>query len=279
MNNVFNMMKFDFGEFITRKEGICLILGCVFLIVGIILLIVSKKKKGNKPASEDKVEAVATTEVPSEPVTEAITEAVTEAPQAVEVAPIVNTTPVETPTEAAPVAPVTDTVPIVETPVATVPETPVTPQETAPVAEPVTEAPVVIEPVTEAAPVVAPQPEAVTEAPVAAAPVAPAAPAESVSVYGGVSPEAEIKENVVEEAPREIYGGANPLENTAPIPTSDVRAAYGGASVAPVETAPAEPVTEAPAPVAAPVEPAAPAEPQVETLTAPTSDPVEKLDF
>ena len=51
MNNVFNMLKFDFGEFISSPEGICMIVGCVFLILGIIILICTKKKKPAAPAT------------------------------------------------------------------------------------------------------------------------------------------------------------------------------------------------------------------------------------
>ena len=44
------------------------------------------------------------------------------------------------------------------------------------------------------------------------------------TVYGGVSPVVNVP--VVEEKPHQIYGGANPLDNTQPIPTVNNTTAY-----------------------------------------------------
>ena len=115
------------------------------------------------------------------------------------------------------------------------------------------------------------QPETLTPVETLDTPVEP-------TVYGGASP--EVSAEVLEEKPREIYGGANPLENTAPIPTVAVNEeaqAVEPAAVEPVAEVPAvEPVVETPA-----------VEPVVEpTVEAPTEvvpeekkEELEKLEF
>lgn len=44
-------------------------------------------------------------------------------------------------------------------------------------------------------------------------------PVQPVSIYGGVSPTIDIKKENLQPEKTVIYGGADPLENTAPIPT------------------------------------------------------------
>ena len=44
-------------------------------------------------------------------------------------------------------------------------------------------------------------------------------PVQPVSIYGGVSPTIDIKKENLQPEKAVIYGGADPLENTAPIPT------------------------------------------------------------
>lgn len=261
--DIFELLSFDFGEFITSPASICIIIGCLFLIVGIALYFKENKKLQNgsetEEPKEDKKEEVA--EVKEEETaapevkTEEITPTVTEA------------TPIIVPTEG-------DGVKEVEA-------TPVVPEtinfDSVTTVEKLDDKPApAVESLDAPAPAVTP-----VVAPVVESLDAPEAPV----VYGGANPEPATEK--VEEKPREIYGGANPLENTSPIPTETVREAYAGAQVnvtpaaepaAPaVEPAPApvvEPVVEAPATEPAPVvEPVAPAAPEQAT------EEVEKLEF
>lgn len=50
-------------------------------------------------------------------------------------------------------------------------------------------------------------------------PVINTEPVQPVSIYGGVSPTIDIKKENLQPEKAVIYGGADPLENTAPIPT------------------------------------------------------------
>ena len=237
--NVFEMLSFDFQEFVTSPAGILIIVGIVFLLVGIVIFL-KEGKKTKAPAEEVKEEAAPVEAAPVEEKKE-------------EAAPVVEATPVE------PVV-----VKATEDGVSEVPVPEVT--ETLNIAEPKAE---VVAPVEEIKPETLDTP--VVEAPVAEAPAAVEAPVvESLDdtpvVYGGASP--EVKDVALEEKPREIYGGANPLENTSPIPTAEVKAAVE--TPAPVVEAPAAveapaPVVEAPAAVEAPKE-----EPKEE---------IEKLEF
>ena len=270
--NIFEMLSFDFKEFVTSPAGILIILGIVCLLVGIVIFL----KEGKKSA---KATEAAETPAPS---------TTTEEVKKEETAPAVEAAPLEPVQEAAPVVVKATEDGVNEVPVPEVAETlnisettPAAPEVVAPVVESL-DSTATITPVVEAP--VAPAPEApapVVETPVALAPEAPApavetpaapevvAPAvesleEQPTVYGGASP--EVTNVVAEEQPREIYGGANPLENTAPIPTDEVKVA--------VET-PVAPAPEAPAPVAeTPVAPevAAPAP------EAPKEE-IEKLEF
>ena len=238
------MLSFDFQEFVTSPAGILIIVGIIFLLVGIVIFL-KEGKKTKAPVAEVTEEA--------KPEAQPVEEKKEEAPVVAEAAPVepVVVKATEDGVSEVPVPEVTETLNISEpTPVVEAPavETPV-------VEAPVVEAPVVEAPVVEAAPAVESLDDAVQ-------PV----------VYGGASP--EVKDVVTEEQPKEIYGGANPLENTAPIPTTVISEA------APVVETPA-PVVETPAPVveAAPaVETPAPVVEAAPAVEAPKEE-IEKLEF
>ena len=214
--NIYEMLSFDFQEFVTSPAGILIIIGIICLLVGIVIFL-KEGKKAAKPAEEVKEEAA-----PAEP--QVAAEAKPE-----EAAPA----PVEEPAVTPVVEPIQEATPVVVNATADgVNEVPVPAvAETLNITEP---APAVVSPVEEIKPETLDAPAPAVEAPaVEPAPV----------VYGGASP--EVSEVVTEEAPKEIYGGANPLENTAPIPTAAIQ-----------EAAAAAPAPEAPAPVEAPAAPA-----------------------
>ena len=268
--NIFEMLSFDFKEFATSPAGILIIVGIICLLIGIVMFLKEDKKKPEEVKEE-------------KPAEEPVKETATEAP-AIVATPEVVTTPAVTPV----VETVTETTPIVvpsegdgvkEVSVAPVAET-INFSETnaeAPVIEDIKPETLDIPKVEEisaepVAPVVTPVVESLDSE--------PAAP----TVYGGASPEVSQAE-VLDDKPREIYGGANPLENTAPIPT--VNASVEPVTETPVVT-PVEPVTEAPvvepvteAPVVTPVEPVteAPVVTPVEPVTeAPVVTPVETVE-
>ena len=239
--NILEMLDFDFMGFVASPAGILIIVGILCLLIGIVMFLKEGKNKSitevtDKPETFEKKNETENTNV--ETTTEVVTTPVT--------------TPVVVPSEGDGVKEVA-----VE-PVA----------ETINFTEPVTEAPKVEELKAEPLdmPVVTPV-EPVTEAPavepVTTAPVVESLDAEVTTqpvVYGGASPEV-LNTEVLEEKPREIYGGANPLENTSPIPVvnESPTVAPTVAHVEPVTEAPAvahvEPVTEAPAVVAPTVAP------------------------
>ena len=247
--NVFEMLSFDFKEFVTSPAGILIIVGIVCLLVGIVMFL--KEGKKSKPTEEVKKDDVSVSNKPEEtPVVpaEQATEVKEETPVVV---PATSDGVVETP-----VPVVSETVNITESatpsePLELKPETPViTPVEAAP-------APVEVKP--EISPV---QTSDVVEPTPVVEPL-DSAPAQSTA-YGGASLEVKLDAN--QEQPREIYGGANPLENTAPIPTEKIAEPYNAVSNPTVE----QPVVEN-VPVSAPaVEPVQPAQPKEE---------VEKLEF
>ena len=114
----------------------------------------------------------------------------------------------------------------------------------------------------------------VAVAPVEAAPVVEPTPA----IYGGVSPTVEVSFDQPQS--HQIYGGADPLENTQTIPTVQPQPV----EVAPVVTEPVmvQPVEAAPVapevlPQVGPVEPAAPAAPTVLPQIEPVA-PVAPID-
>ena len=290
--DIINTLNFNFGDFITSTEGIMMIVGIVLLIVGIILLLTDKKKKNvepsETPAAETPAAAPATDTVePTAPV---------ETPAPAVETPAATPAPVETPVVETPVVetPVVET-PVVE-PAAPVEETGPNPNEplqigaTEPVEGPINFSEEVgepAEPVVEAAPVVeTPVVETpVVETPVVETPVVEPAAPEAPTAYGGASLDVSISEP---EPERVAYGGANPLENTQPVPVQEVREAYGGAQVTPVTPAPVEavePVVEQPAVVieSAPEEaapaPAPEAAPVQPSVIVPNDEEVEKLEF
>lgn len=255
--SIFEVLSFDFGAFITGLPGILTIVGIVLLIIGVVLLVNDKKKKDEK--KEEVLEELK--ELPVQEVNEVIPP----------VAPVVVASEGDGVKE-----------PVVEP----VPET-VNFSLEQPSVAPVAETPVVVEEL----PVVSPK---IEEIPVVEnlnveKPVQPVVePVPAPTVYGGATPESTVNLESLEEKPREIYGGANPLENTAPIPSNSVKEAYQGAMSVekPVEV---EPVV---APAAVPsleqtvmtpaVEPAVVNTPaveeavKVETLA---TEEVEKLEF
>ncbi len=260
--NVFEMLSFDFQEFVTSPAGILIIVGIVFLLVGIVIFL-KEGKKATKPVevikedikpveAQPTLEEVKTPEVtPVTPVVEPVIEekpvivkATEDGVNEVPVPTVANTLNIEGPKPAV-------VEPVEEVKVETLDTTPVA------VSTPVVEAPVPAAPVVEA-----PTPAVET--------LEPAQP----TVYGGVSP--EVKNVTIEEKPREIYGGANPLENTAPIPTAAVNTAIQTpAAVYETPVVPSAPVVEAPTPTVPVVEAPAPVAPVVEA----PKEEIEKLEF
>lgn len=276
--NIFELLSFDFGEFITTPACICIIIGILFLAVGIALFFKENKKLQSENATEEGTEEKKEESAAAEPT--APVEEVKAEVAAVEPA-VTDTTPIVVPTEGDGVKEVPET-PVAETINfdSVKPETPVESLEE-------------IKPETLDVPEVTPVAPVVDTSTVTAPAVetldAPAveAPATEPVVYGGASPEPVAE--VLEEKPREIYGGANPLENTAPIPTETVREAYAGAqvNVTPVETPAVEPVVAEKPVVEAPVVEAPAVAPVAETpavveTPAPAEEPkeeIEKLEF
>ena len=256
--NIFELLSFDFGEFVTSTPGILIIIGIVLLVVGIVLFFMEGKKNKNSEIVEEKKDTpIVTPEVSSQSLDTPAPVVETPVAPAVETPALSATEPLVVPSEGDGVkeveAPklaesinfnenVKEVAPVVEAPVV---EKPAAPVVEAPVVEtpvaPVVESPVVEEPTTP-----------VVETPVTVLP--------ETTVYGGANPEA-INTEVLDEKPREIYGGANPLENTSPIPAVTVNEAYHGeqvttpaieaiaqsaVEVAPVVETPVAPVVETP---------------------------------
>ena len=256
--NVFEMLSFDFQEFVTSPAGILIIVGIVFLLVGIVIFL----KEGKKAAKQ--VEEVKEDIKP------------VEAQPAAQEASAPESTPVEPVQEVAPVI-----VKATEDGVNEVPVTTVT--DTLNIAD---EKPVVVAPTEEikaesldmpVVETVAPVVETVAPVVETTAPVVENAEVAQPTVYGGASP--EIKNYAEPERPREIYGGANPLENTAPIPTVAVNT-VAPAPVEPVVETPVAPVVET-TPVAPVVETVAPAVAPVQSapVIEPPKEEIEKLEF
>lgn len=121
---------------------------------------------------------------------------------------------VPTYTEQAVVTPAVTPVQVPQTPVE-VPTVPVNPTYTVPTPIATNPAPVVEDlPMYQAQETVSPMPQSMPEVSTVSQP----------TVYGGVSPVVNVP--VVEEKPHQIYGGANPLDNTQPIPTVNNTTAY-----------------------------------------------------
>lgn len=211
---VLEFMSFNPGWFLT-VPGILITAGVILLLIALILLLTSGKKE------EEKVEEVA---VPVNPVIEPQQPQTVE-PVAVPQMPVENIEPtISIPTVEQSVAAKPVSEPVAEPSVAPVFETPniptVTPVEEIKeepkieIFEPTVESPTVIPVVDFEAPVSNVISE-VEEVKVEQVEVKPA-----VSIYGGVSPVKDIFSQP--EQPKVIYGGADPLENTAPIPKVEI---------------------------------------------------------
>ena len=244
-------MKFDLSWF-TTIPGILITCGVVLLIIALIIFIITSKKnkkeesKGEVAATQNVADQIATPiEIDNTPLPSMTSSNDAAVPIGLpdEPVPVAEPTPVVAPVEPATSIPVAEPTPVVASvePATSIPvaePTPVVasvePATSIPVAEPT---PVVapVEPATsipvaEPTPVVAPV-EPATSIPVAeptpvVAPVEPAtsipvaeptpvvAPVEEKpAIYGGVS---EIIPNIDlnQKSDHQIYGGADPLENT-----------------------------------------------------------------
>lgn len=121
---------------------------------------------------------------------------------------------VPTYTEQTVVTPAVTPVQVTQTPVE-MPTAPVNPTYTVPTPIETNSAPVVEDlPMYQAQGTVSAMPQSMPEVTTVSQP----------TVYGGVSPVVNVP--VVEEKPHQIYGGANPLDNTQPIPTVNNTTAY-----------------------------------------------------
>ena len=267
MDNVFNVLSFDFMEFATSLEGILMIVGCIFLIIGIVMLLMGKGKKDEsiKENSEPVVPMAHPDVVNSEPVKETVnTQVVNESVDngltpsnnnvlensvITPTAEPINFTGINTNSTAnSEVIPTTSenkeqtvhTEEQAKVDVSAFQASNITPVQSAPIedvnlTQPIQES--VQTPIP--TPVVQPAQDTVDQN-----------SAPTVTVYGGVDPNATVQ-NAMDEKPREIYGGANPLENTAPIPTNTVREAYQGG----ITQAPVAPMPTQAAPIPTPVAP------------------------
>lgn len=257
-------IAFSLNWFLTIP-GMLISGGVLLLIIALIMMIVSSNQNKTEIKEEKKEEVVApvnNVEVAPTPVTpvveESVADPVVEAPVVMEaplgpieetpinmgsIVPEVN--PVETVID--PVVSVEPVVPI--EPVAIIePSLPVTPE--VPVIEPVVPVAPVVEPVQEVLPEIAPIPviepviltENIVEEVPLETPDATNLEKTSVNIYGG-NPIPPIPH--VEEAPRPIYGGADPLEATQKLPKIDVHHEPYSTRIesAPIEMPSLEPVT------------------------------------
>ena len=225
---VFEYMSFDPSWFKTTP-GLLITGGVVLLLIALIVLLAAGKKNKNEgevvseqPASLDSSNV--STDVPVQP-------AVSEEQQVNIAVPAVEQ-PVANPQEEAPKVEIFEpsTNNVVE------PIVPETPANDVPVDQAATPGVLNIE---------ASQNNVSQEPAVEISQPAPVEEKKEVSIYGGVSPTVPAA-NIYSEQPSKpvIYGGADPLENTAPIPKVEK----------PVETPSASPLFEARPVEAAPVE-------------------------
>lgn len=248
--NIFELVSFDFMDWITQPYGIFITAGIVLLLIAIILLLTDKKSDSPK---ENKADVVENTNVSSTAVQETATvDSVSSSTVVNEnVQPVSDVPPMQVEVPSVPVMPVQSSVQV-ESTVQNVPVQPVVEsvvQTPSPVVESTVQVPnvVAVEPVvqttsvniTEPSIVAAQQtepinsivqniPEAVTpNVNIQSNSTQAISDVPSVSIYGGVSPSSDIyKINSNEK--HEIYGGANPLENTATIPNIQ-NSIYNGA--------------------------------------------------
>lgn len=240
---ILEFMSFNPGWFLTLP-GILITSGVILLLIALILLLTSAKKEEEEenvsPANNFTTTNVETPvapepvqiNVPEAPVQEEIKPPVVEQPTIQPVQNIVEPQMAQQPPIANMGAGILDiannnTKPVVEevaTPVKV--ETPgilnigesTVPVQTQPEEIPSINinnvVPPAETPVVNATPVV---PQAPVQEEVK--PVITTEPVQPVSIYGGVSPTIDIKKENLQPEKTVIYGGADPLENTAPIPT------------------------------------------------------------
>lgn len=217
---VFEIMSFNPSWFLTLP-GILITAGVILLLIALILLLSSGKK-------EEVVENTTAMEqpIPTEPVStvEPVQVAVPQMPEANIEPPVVDVpTPVQT--IETPSVPAAEEIKV-EQPVMPEVVTEIKEEPKVEIFAPAQETPVAsVNPINFDVPVVNEVPtinavptveEVKVEQPVAVPEVKPA-----VSIYGGVSPTVDLFKSQSEVKPV-IYGGADPLENTAPIPKVDV---------------------------------------------------------
>lgn len=196
---ILEFMSFNPSWFLTIP-GILITVGIILLIISLILLLTGKDKTEEKVEVETKVpEQVSdinqNTNVVAEPV--AVPSIPVEEEQTLPVNPGVVDLNVSAPV-------------VEENTTNKAPEVQIfEPTSTVPIEN------VKMEPIAE---------NKIETAPSVDTPIEVAAP--SVSIYGGVNPSSDLyKVNESEQKPT-IYGGANPLENTAPIPTMNNDSIY-----------------------------------------------------
>ena len=258
--NIFEVLSFDIGEFVTSIPGMLIIAGIVLLVIALIILS-GGKKKGTEAET-------ATAEVSSAPSDDVVT-AMPEASATVMAPEVFDSTVEKGLTDMSNVGEVP--APVVAPNVEVAPVVVTGEQVSEPVSTEVAVNPTFAVPTAPALDVVAP------EMPVTPAvePVLPVAePASEVLV---VEPEVVAPTPVVEEAPRPIYGGANPLENTAPVPVAEAREAYSGSVVAQSLPTMQPEASVAPAEEVKIVE--EPAAPAVSEAPVAAANEIETLDF
>lgn len=229
---ILEFMSFNPGWFLTLP-GILITSGVILLLIALILLLTSAKKE-EEEENVSPANNFATTNVETPVAPEPVQINVPQAPVQEEIKPPI----VEQPTIANMGAGILDiannnTKPVVEeaaTPAKA--ETPsilnigesTVPEQTQPEEIPSININNVVPPVE--TPVINPTPvvnatPVVPQAPVQeeVKPVINTEPVQPVSIYGGVSPTIDINKENLQPEKTVIYGGADPLENTAPIPT------------------------------------------------------------
>ena len=176
--------------------------GILLLIIALIIFITTIGKK-NKPV-KNKAE---------EKSIEGAKEMVNESSQPSPVAVDPNAVPTAIPNTMPTTQPVADGMPNV----AFATPTPVEPEMAQPIQEAAPVQPEMAQPVPEVTPVESEMPQVVPN--VVSEPIN-----QTVSIYGGVSPSV-AKSDIVDTEQHQIYGGANPLENTQSISINDINQA------------------------------------------------------
>ena len=239
-------MSFDLKWF-TTLPGIFITVGVLLLIVALVILIVSKKKsKKEKKAMEDNaslqpdlnnvIRNSDSTQTNEQIGASIVTPQVVVTPMAAQAGPEVSMgQPMPEMVGSAPIGPTGPEM------VAPAPMGPVAPEMAAPA------------PMSPAGPEMAapaPMSPAGPEMAIPAMPeVAPASPVGEPVIYGGVNPTSTVTDvNVNNNQTHQIYGGADPLENTQPLPA--VQTIQAVQPVAPVPT----PVMTAPEVTTAPMQ-------------------------